>query len=76
MLKEIGYIKNIPKFIKRTENKSDPFKLMGFGHKVYKNYDPSEWGNGGGGFAAILKDTCREVLKALGEIKNNFIIDN
>jgi len=62
MLAEIGSVENIPAFIKRAKDKNDPFRLMGFGHRVYKNYDPR---------AAALKDTCREVLEELGQLKNN-----
>ena len=58
MLQDIGDIENIPKFINRAKDPNDPFKLMGFGHRVYKNYDPR---------AAVLKDTCREVLEHLGK---------
>jgi citrate synthase len=58
MLNEIGDVANIPKFIKRAKDHEDHFKLMGFGHRVYKNYDPR---------AAVLKETCREVLEDLGD---------
>ncbi len=57
-LTEIGDVKNIPHFIKRAKDKADPFRLMGFGHRVYKNYDPR---------AAVLRKSCHEVLKALGQ---------
>jgi citrate synthase len=56
MLREIGDAKNIPQFIKKAKDKNDPFRLMGFGHRVYKNYDPR---------ATVLRDTCREVLEAM-----------
>ncbi|SPP30947.1 Citrate synthase [Arsenophonus endosymbiont of Aleurodicus floccissimus] len=56
MLEEIETVENIPKFIKRAKNKDDPFRLMGFGHRVYKNYDPR---------ATVMKQTCDEVLKEL-----------
>lgn len=56
MLEEIQTIENIPKFIKRAKDKDDPFRLMGFGHRVYKNYDPR---------ATVMKQTCDEVLKEL-----------
>ncbi|MDP5110503.1 MAG: citrate synthase [Rickettsiaceae bacterium] len=62
MLSEIGSVKNIPQFIEKAKDKDDPFRLMGFGHRVYKNYDPR---------AAALKDTCREVLEELGQLKDN-----
>lgn len=61
MLQEIGTIDRIPEFIKRAKDKNDPFRLMGFGHRVYKNYDPR---------AAVLKKSCDEVLAELG-IKND-----
>jgi citrate synthase len=58
MLDQIGSVKNIPEFIKKAKDKNDPFRLMGFGHRVYKNYDPR---------AAVLRKTCHEVLKELGK---------
>ncbi len=61
MLKQIGAVERIPEFIRRAKDKNDPFRLMGFGHRVYKNYDPR---------AAVLKKACDEVLAELG-IKNN-----
>jgi citrate synthase len=57
MLKKIGDVKNIPEFIKRAKDKNDPFKLMGFGHRVYKNYDPR---------AKVMQKTCHEVLEVVG----------
>ena len=57
MLQEIGDKKNIPEFIKRSKDKNDSFRLMGFGHRVYKNYDPR---------AEIMRRTCHEVLAELG----------
>ena len=65
MLEEIKYKKNISKYIKKAKNPKDPFKLMGFGHRVYKNYDPR---------AKILKNTCKTVLKYVG-IKNDPILE-
>lgn len=65
MLQEIGDKKHIPKFINRAKDKDDSFRLMGFGHRVYKNYDPR---------AAVLKKACDDVLKELG-IKNNPLLD-
>jgi citrate synthase len=56
MLNEIGDIKNIPSFIKRAKDKDDPFRLMGFGHRVYKNYDPR---------AKVMRETCHKVLEAV-----------
>ncbi|MCH8237241.1 MAG: citrate (Si)-synthase [Proteobacteria bacterium] len=57
MLGEIGDKKNIPQFIARAKDKNDPFRLMGFGHRVYKNFDPR---------AKVLERTCHEVLNELG----------
>jgi len=58
MLSEIGSIRNVPKFVERAKDKDDPFRLMGFGHRVYKNYDPR---------AAIIRRACYEVLDELGK---------
>lgn len=57
MLQEIGSKDRIPEFINRAKDKNDPFRLMGFGHRVYKNYDPR---------ASVLKKSCDEVLHELG----------
>ncbi len=57
MLEEIGTPDRIGEFIDRAKDKNDPFRLMGFGHRVYKNYDPR---------AKIMQKTCHEVLKELG----------
>ena len=57
MLHEIGRPERIPEFIARAKDKNDPFRLMGFGHRVYKNYDPR---------ATVMQQTVREVLGALG----------
>lgn len=57
MLNEIGHKDRIPEFIKRAKDKNDSFRLMGFGHRVYKNYDPR---------AKIMAQTCKEVLDELG----------
>ncbi|WP_062226143.1 citrate synthase [Aureimonas frigidaquae] len=57
MLSEIGSKDRIPEFIARAKDKNDPFRLMGFGHRVYKNYDPR---------AKIMQQTCHEVLDELG----------
>jgi citrate synthase len=65
MLHEIGHKDRIPEFIKRAKDKNDPFRLMGFGHRVYKNYDPR---------AKVMQRTCYEVLDALG-IKNDPLLD-
>ncbi|MCE2951599.1 MAG: citrate synthase [Alphaproteobacteria bacterium] len=60
MLKEIGTKERIPEFIARAKNKDDPFRLMGFGHRVYKNYDPR---------ASVLRESCYEILGELGHGK-------
>jgi citrate synthase len=57
MLGEIGTVDRIPEFIKRAKDPKDSFRLMGFGHRVYKNYDPR---------AKIMQKTCYEVLNELG----------
>jgi citrate synthase len=57
MLTEIGDVKNIPAFIKRAKDKEDLFRVMGFGHRVYKNYDPR---------AKIMQKLCHAVLKETG----------
>ena len=61
MLKQIGDVKHIPEYIKRAKDKDDPFRLMGFGHRVYKNYDPR---------ATVMRQTCHEVLNAVGAHDN------
>jgi citrate synthase len=65
MLNEIGTPDRIPEFIARAKDKDDPFRLMGFGHRVYKNYDPR---------AKIMQQTTHEVLGVLG-IKDDPILD-
>ncbi|OOF46783.1 citrate (Si)-synthase [Rodentibacter trehalosifermentans] len=57
MLEEIGTVDRIPEFIAKAKDKNDPFRLMGFGHRVYKNYDPR---------AKVMRETCHEVLQELG----------
>ena len=57
MLDEIGSVDNIPEFIKRVEGQEAMIPLMGFGHRVYKNYDPR---------AKLMRETCYEVLEELG----------
>jgi citrate synthase len=57
MLAEIGSVSRIPEYVRRAKDKNDPFRLMGFGHRVYKNYDPR---------AKIMQRTCYEVLNELG----------
>ncbi|HXG99484.1 MAG TPA: citrate synthase [Sphingomicrobium sp.] len=58
MLREIGTVDRIPEYIARAKDKNDPFRLMGFGHRVYKNFDPR---------AKVMKATADEVLKELGK---------
>jgi citrate synthase len=58
MLDEIGSMDNIPKYLARAKDKKDPFRLMGFGHRVYKNYDPR---------AKIIRQMCHDVLEKLGD---------
>ncbi len=58
MLNEIGDVERIPEFIKRAKDKSDPFRLMGFGHRVYKNFDPR---------AKVMRESAHEVLAATGK---------
>lgn len=57
MLKEIGDVRHIPEYIQRAKDKNDPFRLMGFGHRVYKSYDPR---------AKVMRQTCYDVLNAVG----------
>ena len=61
MLREIGTTDRIQEYIKRAKDKNDPFRLMGFGHRVYKNTDPR---------AKVLKRSADEVLELLG-VNNN-----
>ncbi|CAI8364846.1 MAG: Citrate synthase [Rhodobiaceae bacterium UBA7378] len=65
MLSEIGSVENIPEYVNRAKDKDDPFRLMGFGHRVYKNYDPR---------ARVMQKTCHEVLGELG-IKDDPLLD-
>src|SRR5437764_11582851 len=65
MLREIGTVDRIPEYIRRAKDKNDPFRLMGFGHRVYKNYDPR---------AKIMQKTCHEVLAEIG-IKDDPLLD-
>ncbi|MDE0724693.1 MAG: citrate synthase [Alphaproteobacteria bacterium] len=57
MLAEIGSVENIPAYMEKVKDKNNSTRLMGFGHRVYKNFDPR---------ATIMRDTCHDVLKALG----------
>ena len=65
MLAEIGHVDNIPAFIEKVKDKNSGVRLMGFGHRVYKNYDPR---------AKIMQQTCKEVLEELG-IKGDPLLD-
>ena len=56
MLEEIGSVDRIPEYIEKAKDKADPFRLMGFGHRVYKNYDPR---------ATVMRESCHEVLSEL-----------
>jgi len=58
MLQEIGSVDRVPEYVKRAKDKSDGFRLMGFGHRVYKNYDPR---------AKVMRDQCYAVLDELGK---------
>ena len=57
MLNEIGHKDRIGEYVKKAKSKDDPFRLFGFGHRVYKNYDPR---------AKVMRETCHEVLQDLG----------
>jgi citrate synthase len=57
MLEEIGDVSRVGQFLNRAKDKNDTFRLMGFGHRVYKNYDPR---------AKLMRETCHEVLGELG----------
>ncbi len=65
MLSEIGTVDRIQMFVNKAKDKNDPFRLMGFGHRVYKNYDPR---------ASVLKKSCQEVLKKLN-IKDDPLLE-
>jgi citrate synthase len=58
MLQEIGSVDRVSEYVKRAKDKNDPFRLMGFGHRVYKNYDPR---------AKVMRDQCYAVLDELGK---------
>ncbi|CTQ50578.1 citrate synthase [Jannaschia donghaensis] len=64
MLKEIGTVDRIPEFIARAKDKNDSYRLMGFGHRVYKNFDPR---------ATVMKESADEVLELMG-VENNPIL--
>ncbi len=58
MLEEVGDVSQIPKYIDKAKDKDDPFRLMGFGHRVYKNYDPR---------ATVIRGMCHKLLKRMGK---------
>jgi citrate synthase len=66
MLTEIGTKKRIPEFIARAKDKNDNFRLSGFGHRVYKNFDPR---------ATVLRATCHEVLDQLGDARDEPLLE-
>jgi citrate synthase len=61
MLEQIGTVENIPKYLAMAKDKSSHFRLMGFGHRVYKNFDPR---------AKIIREMCHKVLAKLGRTDN------
>jgi citrate synthase len=61
MLEQIGDVKNVQTYMAKAKDKDDPFRLMGFGHRVYKNYDPR---------AKIIRDVCHQVLEELADANN------
>jgi citrate synthase len=61
MLEEIGSVDRIEKFVAKAKDKDDPFRLMGFGHRVYKNHDPR---------ATIIRGACHKVLNSLGQVNS------
>ena len=65
MLSEIGDVSRISEYVNKAKDKNDPFRLFGFGHRVYKNYDPR---------AAVMRISCHEVLDLLG-IKNDPLLE-
>jgi len=64
MLEEIGTLDRVPEYVKKAKDKNSEFRLMGFGHRVYKNYDPR---------AKVMQETCHEVLDALGVKDQNIL---
>ena len=61
MLEQIGSVDNIDRYLDKAKDKDDPFRLMGFGHRVYKNYDPR---------AKIIREVCHQVLETLADTNN------
>jgi citrate synthase len=66
MLVEIGDVRNAPKYMDKAKDKDDPFRLMGFGHRVYKNYDPR---------AKIIREVCHQVLDEFAGTRENPLFD-
>ncbi|HJZ33819.1 MAG TPA: citrate synthase [Hyphomicrobiaceae bacterium] len=64
MLEEIGTVDRVPQYVKKAKDKNSEFRLMGFGHRVYKNYDPR---------AKVMQETCHEVLDDLGVKDQNIL---
>jgi citrate synthase len=64
MLEEIGTVDRVPEYVKKAKDKNSGFRLMGFGHRVYKNYDPR---------AKVMQETCHEVLDSLG-VKDQHVL--
>src|SRR5450631_812724 len=64
MLEEIGTVDRVPEYVKKAKDKNSEFRLMGFGHRVYKNYDPR---------AKVMAETCHEVLDSLGVKDQNIL---
>src|SRR5215472_1743830 len=64
MLEEIGTVDRVPEYVKKAKDKNSEFRLMGFGHRVYKNYDPR---------AKVMQETCHEVLDSLGVKDQNIL---
>jgi len=64
MLEEIGTVDRVPEYVKKAKDKNSEFRLMGFGHRVYKNYDPR---------AKVMQETCHEVLDSLG-VKDQHVL--
>jgi len=64
MLEEIGTVDRVPEYVKKAKDKASEFRLMGFGHRVYKNYDPR---------AKVMQETCHEVLDSLGVKDQNIL---
>ena len=64
MLEEIGTVDRVPEYVKKAKDKTSEFRLMGFGHRVYKNYDPR---------AKVMQETCHEVLNSLGVKDQNIL---